>query len=171
MSDALLQLTIATDAANRAKFNKFILDTVFNDNFSSVNLVFVKARIIDNFREKFTETYKKNLLYCCIIEKLRKLSNSVYFSIVLSFNKAVVFISKSGYLFRLDNNLLYNCNNNNKKRFVIFILFINVFLENVYNIKYYFGCNRIIAKLDSIYFKNKRKLVKVYLKKYYCYNK
>ncbi|KAF3766740.1 hypothetical protein M406DRAFT_224993, partial [Cryphonectria parasitica EP155] len=69
--------------------------------------------------------------------------------------------------FCLKNQLLYNYDNNGKKRLIIPRSLMQKLLHDSHDDKYYFSRDCMIAELDSLYFRKKRLLISQYID--YCY--
>jgi len=76
-------------------------------------------------------------------------------------------IFKFGHTFRFKDNSLYSKDNEDIKHLIVLFSLIQRFLRDTYKDKHHFGKNRIIQELDRLYFQNKTRKVRIYIKRYY----
>lgn len=116
-------------------------------------------------RLRFAEAYKEDSTLNNIIRDLQTPGSTGRKPAVTKDSEDVVTASKAGHPFRLVDRLLYNRDEQGKERLVVPRSLVQEFLHDAHDDKHHFGRDRMMADLDGLHFRFKRKLVDEYCRK------
>lgn len=148
--DALSRLSKPGDVDERQRDEVPVLDQVF-DHVPNFCLSTAEAVMADDLRLRFEKAYSTSYVWRPIIADLKGDDGDV------------VSAQKPGHPFRLVDRLLYNRDAAGRERLVVPPSLVTQFLEEAHG-PHHFGRDRMMATLDGLHFRRKRRLVDEYLR-------